>query len=62
MLCRLSLVEASGDYSLAVVRRLLIVVASFVEYWLWDTQHQWLQLMGSTALSQWLWRTGLVAP
>ena len=32
MLCRLSLVEASGDYSLAVVRRLLIVVASFVEH------------------------------
>ena len=56
---RLSLVAASGDYSLVVVRAFLIEVASLVE--LSGIWAQYLQLLSSRMQAQYLWPMGLAA-
>ena len=48
----ISLVAAGEDYSLVAVLRLLTVVASLVEYGLWDLRAQELQLAGSKLIAQ----------
>ena len=48
----ISLVAAGEDYSLVAVLRLLTVVASLVEYELWDLRAQELQLAGSKLIAQ----------
>ena len=57
----LSLVAASGGYSLAAVRRLVIAVASRCGAWALGHLGQWLRLPGSRAQAQ-LRRLGFVAP
>ena len=53
LLCELSLVVASGGYSLVAMRGLLIAVASFLEHRLWSIWASVVAVHGLSSLGSW---------